>query len=209
MTRYLITTALFITFITVLVTFLTVQQSQAQSLYMSESSLGLSGGFGVESGSANFSGTSFNLGYSLNRNVDFMVAYDRFSQQDFNGNFTDLAGTVVFYPKKQWEDDLITMDIFFTGANSTAPTREGFSATLGSAVSTQLDVNSITSFHPRAGFLFVPYQPGANSHYTAMTFDTSMTFKVAPGVKFLVRPEYRHEFGERTSNFALMGGIVL
>jgi len=202
MIRFIITTILFICIIT-------VQQSNAQSLYMSENSLGFSGSFGIESNSANLSGTSFNFSFSPDRKVDFTVEYDRFSQPDFAGYQSDVSGSVVFYPKKQWADDLFTMQVFIKGANSTAPDREGFSATLGSAVSTQLDINTITSFFPRAGFLFVPFQPGSTSQYSAVTFDTSFTFKITPGVKFLVSPRYQYELGDSISGFALMGGIVL
>ncbi len=202
MLRYIIT-------ILVLGVFVFVQQGNTQSLYMSENSLGITGEFGFASNTADLSGTSFAFSYSLDRKVDFAVEYDRFTKPDFGGFQSDVSGTVTFYPKKQWEDDPVTLQVFATGANSTAPYRAGFSAALGTAVSTKMDITDVTSFFPRAGFMFVPFRPGSPSQYSAVTLDTSFTFKLSPGVKLLVSPGYHYEFGEHTSNFALMGGIVL
>lgn len=202
MLRYVIT-------IFVLGAFVCVQQGNTQSLYMSENSKGITGGFGFASNTADLSGTSFAFSYSLDRRVDFAIEYDRFTKPEVRGFQSDVSGTVTFYPKKQWEDDLFTMQVFATGANSTAPYRAGFSAALGTAVSTKMDITDVASFFPRAGFMFVPFQPGSPSQYSAITMDTSFTIKISPGVKLLISPGYQYEFGEHTSNFALMGGIVL
>jgi hypothetical protein len=189
--------------------FLSFQQAHSQSLYMDDNSIGFSGGFGYASNTANLTGTSFNVNYSLDRNIDFAVAYDRYSMSEFGGYHSDVAGTIVFYPKKQWEDDLFTMQVFAAGANSTAPMHAGFSAILGTAVSSKMDVSDYVSFYPRAGFRFIPFRPGSPSQYSAITVDTSFTFQLTQGVKLLVSPGYHYEFGKYTSNFAMMGGIVL
>jgi hypothetical protein len=191
------------------VAFLTIDQAYSQSLYMNDNTIGLSGGFGYASNTANLSGTSYNLGYSLNRKVDFMIEYDRLNTPDFGGVQSDFTGSIVFYPKRKWEDDPYTLQVFTSGTNSTVPNRSGFSATLGTAISTEIKSSEITSFFPRAGFLFVPFRPGSPSQYSAITVDTSITFQLSPGVRLLVSPGYYYEFGEHTSNFALTGRILI
>jgi hypothetical protein len=192
-----------------LFTFLTFEQVHAQSLYMNDSTIGFTGGFGYSSNTANLSGTSFNFGYSLNRKIDFMVEYDRMTTPDFGGIQSDFTGSIVFYPKRKWEDDPFTLQVFTSGTNSTVPNHAGFSATLGTAISTEIKTSNFTSFFPRAGFLFVPYRPGSPSQYSAITIDTSLTFQISPGVRLLVSPGYFYEFGEHTSNFSLSGRILI
>jgi hypothetical protein len=189
--------------------FLTYEQAQSQSLYMNDNAIGLSGGFGYASNTASLSATSYNFGYSLNRKVDFMIEYDRLTTPDFGGVQSDFTGSIVFYPKRKWEDDPFTLQVFTSGTNSTVPNRSGFSATLGTAISTEIKSSNITSFFPRAGFLFVPYRPGAPSQYSAITVDTSITFQLSSGVRLLISPGYFYEFGEHTSNFALTGRILI
>lgn len=186
-----------------------VSQSHAQSMYMSDQSIGITGGVGFASNSASLSGTSMSIGYSLERTVDFSIAYDRFTKPEFMGFHSDLSGSVAFYPKKQWENDPLTLQVFATGASSSAPNRAGFSAALGTAVSTKMDISNFASFIPKTGFMFVPFRPGSPSQYSAITIDTAFTFNVTSGVRLLVSPGYQYEFGENTSNIALMGGIVL
>lgn len=188
---------------------LCTQQGFSQSLYMSDHSVGISADIGFASNSASLSGTSMSFGYSLDRNIDFSIAYDRFTNPEYRGLHSDVAGSVAFYPKKQWENDPFTLQVFATGANSTAPDRAGFSAALGTAVSTKMDISDYASFIPKAGFMFVPFRPGSPSQYSAITVDTAFTFNIISGVKLLLSPGYQYEFGENASNIALMGGIVI
>jgi hypothetical protein len=192
-----------------LIAFFTFEQAQSQSLYMNDNTIGFSGGFGYSSNTASLSATSYNFGYSLNRKVDFMIEYDRLTTPDFGGVQSDFTGSIVFYPKRKWDDDPFTLQVFTSGTNSTVPNRSGFSATLGTAISTEIKSSNITSFFPRAGFLFVPYRPGAPSQYSAITVDTSITFQLSSGVRLLISPGYFYEFGEHTSNFALTGRILI
>jgi len=184
-------------------------QIHAQSIYMSDQSIGFSGGVGLESNSAKLSGTAMSFGYSLDRTVDFSVTYNRFTKPEFMGLHSDVSGSVAFYPKKQWKNDSFTLQVFATGANSTAPNRTGFSAALGTAISTEMEISDLTSFFPKAGFMFVPFRPGSPSQYSAFSIDTAFTLKITSGVRLLISPGFYYEFGENTSNIALMGGIIL
>jgi hypothetical protein len=194
--------------------FLSLTQLNAQSLYMNNSSYGVQSGMGFNSSSGNVSGTDFSMGYSFNRNFDISVNYSKYNNPNLRTfssdvSYSSVGADVIFYPKKQWDDDLLTFQIIAGTSHSTSPRADGYTFTLGTAVSRTENLTDKVSFIPRAGFYFIPFTPGPVTQFSMASIDGSFTVEVVKGVKLLMSPAMNYDITRKETRFAIMGGFVL
>lgn len=182
----------------------------AQSVYTNRDRVGLQIMGSVINASNDLSGTSIGMGVSLNRKVDLA-----FSISDFKDNpgyyepYEVVGGGIGFYPIQQWDEQPITVGLFFSGARSTLSGSNGWTILAGLAVTREVMMSEQLSIYPTASFSYAPFVSNRGDGSSFFTIESGLSYNIANVIKLVFIPSVNLALNSDYSTLGLSFGIVL